>query len=256
VILVLGGTSETAPMAEALARRGYSVLVSTVTEISLDTGDHPLIQRRSGPLEEKGLINLISSHTIQAIVDVTHPYALEISRLASTVSEDLGLPYFRLNRPEVIPQGKEILRARDHPQAASLAVLKNEPVLLTTGSKHLEPYVEETSRKGLPLIVRVLPDPHSIQTCLQAGIPLDGIVTGRGPFSVEENRELIRKYNIGVLVTKDSGTPGGALAKIEAAENEGCLVVVVTRTKEKSEKSFDQVEDLLEAVSKMLTKDF
>jgi precorrin-6A/cobalt-precorrin-6A reductase len=256
VILVLGGTSETAPLAEALAQLGFPVLVSTATEIPLDVGDHPLIQRRAGSLEEEGLINLISSHTIQAMVDVTHPYALEISSLANKVSEDLGVPYFRLNRPEVIPQGKGILRASDHHQAASLAVLKGEPVLLTTGSKNLEPYVEETSRKGLPLIVRVLPDPHSIQACLRAGLSSEAIVTGRGPFSVKENRELIRKYKIGVLVTKDSGTPGGTLEKIEAAEKEGCLVVVVTRTKEKSEKSFDQLDELMEAVSKKLIKEF
>ncbi|MBA4395580.1 MAG: hypothetical protein C0407_18670, partial [Desulfobacca sp.] len=176
--------------------------------------------------------------------------------LASKVSEDLGVPYFRLNRPEVIPRSKGILWADDHQQAASLAVLKGAPVLLTTGSKHLEPYVEETSRKGLVLIVRVLPDANSVQACLQAGIPQEAIVTGRGPFSVEDNRELIRKYNIGVLVTKDSGLPGGALAKMEAAEQDGCQVVVVSRSGEKSEKTFEQVDALLEAVSKKLTKEF
>lgn len=250
MILLLGGTAETAVVAKSLAERGYSVLVSTATEIPLEIGEPPNIQRRSGTLEEQGLIDLISRHNLKAIIDVTHPYALEISRLAAKVSKELRIPYFRLNRPEVLSKKKEILRAVDHEQAASLAISKGAPVLLTTGSKNLEPYVRETTRAGQPLIVRVLPDSNSVQACLQAGIPREAIVTGRGPYSVKENRALIRKYNIGVLVTKDSGLPGGVLEKIQAAEQEGCQVIVVIRSNEKGEKTFEHIDELVKAVSK------
>ena len=37
-VLLLGGTSETAPLATALARAGHNVLVSTATDIALDVG--------------------------------------------------------------------------------------------------------------------------------------------------------------------------------------------------------------------------
>jgi precorrin-6A/cobalt-precorrin-6A reductase len=245
---------EAAAVATALTERGYAVLVSTATEIPLTLDDHPLLEKRTGPLAEEGLSRLIEERHIRAVVDVTHPYAQEISRLAFKVSEGLGRPYFRLNRPEVIPKGKNILRAVDHEEAASLAASKDAPVLLTTGSKNLEPYVRETTRNKLSLIVRVLPDPNSIQNCLQAGIPHEAIVTGRGPFSVEENRKLIRKFHIGVLVTKDSGLPGGVLEKIEAAELEGCQVVVVARSEGKKEKNYAQVEELLKAVLQKLSE--
>jgi precorrin-6A/cobalt-precorrin-6A reductase len=254
VILLLGGTAETAAVARAFINRGWSVLVSTATDIPLTLDDHPQLEKRTGPLDEAGLSRLMEEKDIRSLIDVTHPYALEISRLALKVTGDLRVPYFRLHRPEVIAEQTKILRARDHQQAASFAVLNGAPVLLTTGSKNLDPYVRETRHAGLPLFVRVLPDPHSVQACLKAGIPQEAVITGRGPFSVEENRALIRKYHIGVLVTKDSGLPGGVLEKIEAAEQEGCQVIVVTRSEEKSQESFEGVEELVEAVLKRLSE--
>ncbi|MBI2437234.1 MAG: precorrin-6A/cobalt-precorrin-6A reductase, partial [Lentisphaerae bacterium] len=56
-----------------------------------------------------------------------------------------------------------------------------------------------------------------------------------GPFSLEENRALIRRFGVGVLVTKDSGAAGGFQAKQEAARLEGCLLVVVGRAEQPRE---------------------
>lgn len=41
MILLLGGTSDTAPIARGLAAVGLPVLVSTATDIDLDVGVHP-----------------------------------------------------------------------------------------------------------------------------------------------------------------------------------------------------------------------
>ena len=104
-----------------------------------------------------------------------------------------------------------------------------KPVLLTTGSNNLSPYVEQATRTGLLLVARVLPREDSISACLRAGLPRERIITGKGPFTVEANREHIRRFNIGVLVTKDSGAAGGVPEKLRAARLESCQVVVVQR---------------------------
>jgi precorrin-6A/cobalt-precorrin-6A reductase len=44
-----------------------------------------------------------------------------------------------------------------------------------------------------------------------------------------ENTSLIARHHIGVLVTKDSGKAGGVGAKIAAARDSGCQIVVVKR---------------------------
>ncbi len=83
-------------------------------------------------------------------------------------------------------------------------------------------------------------------------MPEKHIVLGRGPFSVEANRGVIREFGIGTLVTKDSGVEGGFPAKIDAARMEGCRVIVVQRSEEVMEQTFSNISELVGAVSDRL----
>ena len=58
MILLIGGTSETASLASGMAAAGYAVLVSTATEVPLAIEEHPRIHRRTGRLDEAGLVTL------------------------------------------------------------------------------------------------------------------------------------------------------------------------------------------------------
>ena len=68
-----------------------------------------------------------------------------------------------------------------------------------------------------------------MDACRAAGIPEDRIIAGRGPFSVEENLAAIQRFGIGVIVTKDSGRSGGVEAKLAAAHQVHCRVIVIRR---------------------------
>ncbi len=83
--------------------------------------------------------------------------------------------------------------------------------------------------------------------CRLSGVAEEWIVTGRGPFSVEENRRQIRAFDIGTLVTKDSGPAGGVPEKLAAARAEGCRVVVVRRPAD-DPAAFSEIEALILAV--------
>ena len=251
MILLLGGTSESVFLAGRLAEQGYPVLVSTATDVPLDFGRHPLIIRRKGMLDEEDLIHLINTQNIRAVVDATHPYAQQIKIMTQKIAQALSIPYFLWDRPAAVPRDQGFLFAKDHEEAASLAFSFHSPVLLTTGSRNLEPYVRKNVQTKTPLWVRVLSHPGSVEACRQAGIQEDYILFGRGPFSVEENREVINKYSIGVLVTKDSGFPGGVLNKLEAAKQEHCQVVVIERPEGRSGKRFQHIEDLLAALKQI-----
>ncbi len=48
MILLIGGTSETAPLASGLAAAGYEVLVSTATDAPAGDRDHPRISPPDG----------------------------------------------------------------------------------------------------------------------------------------------------------------------------------------------------------------
>ena len=248
MILLLGGTSETAPLALALAEAGHKVLVSTATDIRLNTGEHPAVRRRSGRLDEPGLAALLRSEEVAVIVDATHPYAVDVRGTARRVAAQLQLRYLAFIRPSGLQGDEDVIHALSHDKAAHLAFGLGRPVLLTTGSRNLAPYAHAARLAGQPLVARVLDDPDSLAASRRAGLDERAVVSGRGPFSVAQNRELIRRFGIGVLVTKDSGAPGGLAAKLEAAAQERCQVVVVDRPNLDSPPAATSIADIVRAV--------
>lgn len=229
LVLLLGGTGETAPLAEAIAAAGFGVLVSTATDEILDVGKHPSIERRAGRLGREALGQLLRERQVVAIVDAAHPYALELHANAFAAAADTDLAYIRYERPPGVWHGEDVTLAADHDVAAKIAFSFSRPVLLTTGSRNLLPYVQWSGRTNLPLFARVLPG-ESVDVCRSAGIPPQRIIGLRGPFSFEQNVQHLRESYAGVLVTKDSGQAGGVPEKVAAARALGCRIVVVQRT--------------------------
>jgi precorrin-6A/cobalt-precorrin-6A reductase len=229
VILLLGGTGESATVAESIAQAGYQVLVSVATDVPLNSGSHVNLQQRSGRLNEEGMAELVCRQRIRAIVDVTHPYAAEVRATAAHVAERMHIPYLTYVRPATKCGEDGVSRVATHEEAAQAAFAHGKPVLLTIGSKRIAPYVAEARRTNIPLVARVLDHRDSVRACCEAGLPEDCIVTGRGPFTVEQNRRLLQQFEVGVMVTKDSGDRGGVREKVKAAHLEGCHVLVVER---------------------------
>ena len=249
MILLMGGTSETSLLAVNLARTGYRVLVSCATQIDLDIGSHPNITLRRGPMGAGEIYALVKARGIALLVDAAHPYASAAHASAREAARLAAIPYLAYIRPADAPYTEAgIICAADHNEAAKAAFAANKPVLLTTGSRNLTPYAGEAKRTNIPLIVRVLPEKSSLKACQAAGIPEDHIIAARGPFSLEENRDAIRRFAVGVLVTKDSGQAGGVREKMEAARREGCTVVVVQRPVAPSAPSFSDSSLLLEHI--------
>jgi precorrin-6A/cobalt-precorrin-6A reductase len=154
----------------------------------------------------------------------------------------------------VIEPDERVHLAGDHASAAKIAFRFGRPVLLTTGSRNLAPYAEEARATGIPLVVRALPIPESVEACEKAGIPPTSVITGRGPFTLEENLDVIRKHKIGVLVTKDSGQAGGVAQKLEAARMANCEVVVVARPDSDADCDpvWSDITEMVDAISELL----
>ncbi|MHB8879292.1 MAG: precorrin-6A reductase, partial [Myxococcaceae bacterium] len=196
-------------MAAALARAGHQVLVSTATDTPLYLEPHPAVRRRAGRLDHAGLGALVREHAIRAIVSATHPFAAAARRAARSVAAEAGIPMFTFMRPSRLRGDEEVIFVGSHEEAARVAFEPGRPVLLTTGSRNLEPYARAARLRPARLVARVLAHPDSTAACAAVGLGGDAVVSGRGPFSVEENRALLEKFEIGTLVTKDSGEPGG-----------------------------------------------
>ena len=269
MILLLGGTGETARIATALAEAGHDVLVSTATKIDLDTGRHPRIRRRAGRMDAAEMAALVRAESVRAIVDATHPYAEAAHAAARDAAAALGIPCLRYERPGSLDDAPRsciagacttgaspasaaaapcIESAATHDEAARTACVAGATVLLTTGSRNLALYVAAAKNSGARLFVRVLPEEESLAACAAAGIPAGDVIAARGPFAAEANLDLLHRLGVTVLVTKDSGDAGGLPAKLDAARRAGCRVVVVRRPAGGAPGGFASVDALLAAL--------
>lgn len=266
LILLFGGTSETAPLARRLAEAGFDVLVSTATRIPLAVGRHARIRRRCGRLDAAALTALVRERGVRALVDAAHPYAEALHQTVRAVADRLHLPLLRYRRrstaatdarrfsdakPRAPHTGQDRGRqpcvhwVADHDAAAALACSFGCPVLLTTGSTRLTPYVAAARRADVPLAARVLSQPDALAACRAAGLPRSRVIAGRGPFSKAQNLAHIRRFQAGVVVTKDSGRAGGFPAKAAAAREARCRLVVVRRPAEQAGLTFDRPQALV-----------
>jgi precorrin-6x reductase len=141
-----------------------------------------------------------------------------------------------------------------HGAAAGLAFSFGSPVLLATGSRNLTPYVLAARKAGLRVIARVLDNQESAQACRAAGLADDEVISGRGPFSVEENLKSVRAYGIGVLVTKDGGAAGGGPEKIEAARAADIPVVMIDRPAREMDGTYHDMDELITELKRLLNK--
>ncbi len=252
MILLLGGTSESAPIATGLAERGHAVIVSTATDIKLNTGNHKLIKRRSGMLKPEAMEELIKKEDVALLVDATHPYAAMVRKTSREIATGLNLPYLTYIRPRTEFNYHKITWTNSHDVAAKVAVSFENPVLLMTGSRNLVPYVNESKNSGVDLYARVLNNDDSLKACREAGLAFDKVITGRGPFSVKTNIEQMELYGVGTIVTKDTGRSGGAYEKIDAAKALGAEVVVVDRPDYGGEGEHGNIDSLIEAACEIL----
>lgn len=244
MILLFAGASETREITKKLTRADCPVTVSTATDTHIEIEKSPLIQRRCGQLTAEQTVSLIAETGAVCLVHACHPYASQVRSMTKHAADQAGIPRFLYIRQGSSEKSQDILRVKDHRQAAEIAFSFNQPVLLTTGSGNLTPYAEQSGKTGIPCFVRVLDHPDSITACKKAGIPSHRVIAGRGPFTVRENLEHLGTSGAGVLVTKDGGERGGVPEKIRAAREGRILIVLVEPDPVEEQDYFTDIDEL------------
>ncbi len=235
-ILLFGGTSEGRELTQLLADAGIRVCVSVATERGLQdfAVDNPLVSLRQGSLTHEEKVEIMGEFDV--VVDATHPYAQSISGHVRAAAKAAGKPYLRVLRPLGDTAG--CLLAESLEDVLALIPEKGA-VLATTGAKELARY-QTLPQYRKRLVARILDDEASIEKARAIGLPEEHILAGRGPFSQEDNEEIIRRFNIKTLVTKESGATGGYPEKLAAARACGVTLVVIARPEEEGGLSVDQ----------------
>jgi precorrin-6A/cobalt-precorrin-6A reductase len=93
---------------------------------------------------------------------------------------------------------------------------------------------------------RILKVENSIRKCEELHIDPEHIIPMTGAATLEENIDLIEKYDASVMITKESGEIGGVIEKIEAANQTDIAVIMIQRPKIEMLDKNDIVNDLKE----------
>lgn len=230
MILVLGGTSDSLRVCEILNEKNKKFILSVTTdygkEISKDFADNIAL----GKMNLEDMIKFIKENNINAIVDSTHPYAMEVSKNAIEASEILNIRYLRYERPsDNVLDNPNIYTVNNIEEAAELANKIGTNIFLATGSKNLEYFVKNLKNKEI--VARILPTVDVIKACEEIGLKPENIVGMKGPFTYDINKSLYKFYNSDLVITKESGKEGGFYEKIKASLDLNIKTIVILRPK-------------------------
>lgn len=228
MILALCGTSEGRELLMKLENLNLKVIATVTTTYGLESIGSNKFEVIRERLNHELLNKLIDERGISCVIDITHPYAENISLLAIKVCEERRISYLRYERKttEILEEGN-VIWADSYKQAAEIASNIEGRIFLTVGSNHLPIFLKEISVDRL--IARVLPTTEVIRKCEDYGFRADNIVAMKGPFDTEINKQMFLMYKAAAVVTKDSGAVGGTEEKIKACSLLGIPIIAVRR---------------------------
>ena len=219
-VLILGGTTESAALAKYLAKDGGFVPITSLAGRTRNPAIVSGAMRQGGFGGIGGFVDYLVADNIDAVVDATHPFAEQISSNAVDACIQTKTPLIRLTRAPWIANADDQWTAVSSVNEAAESLPLNARTFVTTGRQELAPFL---SRRDLWNLVRVI-DPLDKIIESSQGV----VITGRGPFSVNDEIAILRKYKINWLVSKNSGG-AASYAKIQAARSLAIPVMMVGR---------------------------
>lgn len=213
-MLLLGGTTE----ALRLARRLGPETTYSLAGLGRVPNDLVCQVRVGGFGGAEGLAAFIAAEGIELLLDLTHPYAAQISANAARAAQLSQVPCWALRRPGWQAGPEDDWREfEDWDDLIHLLVPFNKP-FFTSG------------REPLAHLHEIPEHQHWTVRCLQSEpAPARAEVIGaRGPFSLEGERELFARIDCDVLISKNSGS-ASTEPKLQVARERGLPVLVLRR---------------------------
>jgi precorrin-6A/cobalt-precorrin-6A reductase len=221
-VLILGGTTEGRVLGEQLAgdARFQTTLSFAGRTRSPQLPETP--HRVGGFGGVAGLIEYLQRERIAALVDATHPFAAQMSTHAVLAAGATGVPLLRLERAAWRARpGDQFIEVADmHAAAFAIGVMPRR-VFLSVGRLEVAAFAAAPQHAYLIRAVDAF-DPQ------QNGLPHARVIAARGPFDLAQERALLERERIEVVVSKNSGTPA-TYAKIEAARALQLPVIMLAR---------------------------
>ena len=229
-VWLIGGTSDSATIASFLAESNIPLAITVATAAARNL--YPDMLVIAGCMDKTTMRDFCLRHQIIAVIDASHPYAVEVSHLAIAVAAKANLPYLRYERlsykaSTAITTNPNLTELASFTDLVAGNYLQNRRVLLTVGCKALSLFKPWQSKAVL--FARVLPKISSLETALAAGFKSDRLIAIRPPLDRAFETALWQQWQINLVVTKASGTAGGEDIKRQVAADLNIPLIVITR---------------------------
>ena len=245
-VLIFAGTTEGRTLSEYLSENRIEHTVCVATEYGEEVlSASPYMTIHQGRMGVSEMEKLMQTGSFAAVVDATHPYAVEVTANIREASQEAKLPYLRLKRWLDAETEGSVFYFHSNEECVDALEKTEGNILLTTGSKELATYCSRPLVKDR-LYVRILPGMESISICTELGIKGKQMIAMQGPFSTEMNEAILHQYEIACMVTKKSGRQGGYPEKLEAARRAGIPVYVIEPADTERGYSMEEVCEKLE----------
>ncbi|MBD9417131.1 cobalt-precorrin-6A reductase [Pseudomonas sp. PDM16] len=237
-VLLLGGVGD----ALRLARRLGSEHLYSLAGLGKVPDDLTCQVRVGGFGGAEGLAEFIRTEGFDLLLDVTHPYAAQISANAAVAARLAGVPCWALRRPSWQPQPGDDWREVADWAALISALEPFRKPFLTLGREPLAHLDEIPAHQHWTLRLLDAQPEHPHARCIAA----------RGPFTLDDERALFAAEGFDVLVSKNSG--GNATeAKLQVARERGLPVLILQRPQlPEVEHAFADPETLWQALQPLL----
>lgn len=222
-VLILGGTGDAVKLAAKLATIDDIEVISSLAGRTKKPAALVGQFRIGGFGGAEGLAKYLQDNAIDMLIDATHPCAGQITHNGAIAAKIAQIHHLMLVRPQ---WGKAIgdiwIEVETVAAAAQAIPAALNRVFITSGRQQLEPFLlrSQIYPQNWYLIRSI--DPPDLE------IPNSKVLLERGPFSLEQERQLLQDYQIQAIVSKNSG--GAAThAKIIAARELAIPVIMVQR---------------------------
>lgn len=243
-IIVFGGTSEGRELCELLGKKRIDTLICVATEYGgalLTSFDS--LRIHTGRLNQEAMEELLEAENPRLVIDATHPYAAKVSENIFAACAKTGVRLIRLLREKLHNDGCQVFSCLE--ELISWLNTRQGTIFSTLGSKECGVLTTINGYKER-VWLRILPDLAGLSACLSQDFPARRIICMQGPFSKELNTAMFRAAKADILLTKDSGTAGGYLEKLEAAKECGMTVAILARPHEEDGLKLDSILKLIE----------
>ena len=233
-ILLLGGVGD----ALAIARRLAPQDIYSLAGLGKRPSDLPCQLRVGGYGGAEGLAAFMAAEGIDLLLDITHPYAAQISANAARAAELSGVPCWALRRPGWQAGGGDDWREVADWAALSTALEPFQRPFFTLGREPL------AHLQAIPL------HQHWTVRCLDdyPGNSRARVIGARGPFNLADERALFAAGQFDVLISKNSGSRATE-PKLQVARELGLPVLLLARPAlPPVDRQFSGVEDVWSAL--------